>query len=486
MAPAPAPAAVDLADVDLAAGFEPATRERWLELVDRGLKGRDRAELATRLADGIEVLPLYAGADAGPAGALPFAPRDTLRPWDVRTLVAHPDPARANTQALDDLEGGAASILLRFDPAGRRGLVGVDADVLARVLEGVHTDLAPVALDAGSRGVEAAHALSAAAGRGPAAPLAFHMDPLGAAALEGAPSDGAVAAAARAGAELLAIHPRATLMRAGGEAVHEAGGTEAQELGFAAACGWAYVRALDEAGVDRGAAFAAVVLGVAADPRLFVTIAKLRALRLIWARLAAAGGVDALARIEARGARRTLSRLDPWTNLLRLASAAAGAALGGADALVLPPFTIPLTEGGEATDTAFARRQARNIQLVLMEEAHLGRVVDPAAGSGLVERLTEAFARAGWAELQRLEAAGGVARALPRFAEEVGGARNALQARLDAGEDVLVGATVFPDRTPTAVEVEPLEATGPAASAPAGPLAPVRLAWPAERAEAAA
>ncbi len=474
--------AAPAAPPDLAAGFAPATRETWLALVDKTLKGADRATLTTLLADGIEVLPLYAGEDAATAQRPPISPPDPLRPWEVRTLVAHPDPARANAQALADLEGGAASILLRLDPAGRRGLADVSA--LARVLEGVHTDLAPVALDAGARGVEAAEALSAAAGRGPSAPLAFHMDPLGAAALGELGADAAAHALAEAactGVRLHAAHPAATLMRAAGDLVHEAGGTEAQELGFAAACGLAYARALADAGLPVEDAFAGVVLGLAADPRLFVTAAKLRAARLIWGKLALAHGAEPLTRIEARGARRTLSRLDPWTNLLRLTSAAVGAAVGGADALVLPPFTAPLTEDGSATDSDFARRQARNTQLVLMEEAHLGRVADPAGGSGLVERLTDAFARAGWAELQRIEAAGGALAVLAdgSFSADVAKARARLQRRVLTRRDGLIGVSEFPALAEAGVEVEPLPG-GPFAAV-AGPLSPQRLAEPYER-----
>ena len=474
--------------IDLAAGFPPATRERWLALVDKGLKGGDRTGLSTELADGIEVLPLYAGEDAAAAHRPPLPAHDPVRPWEVRTRVAHPDPARANAQALGDLEGGAASVLLRFDPAGRRGLADVSPNALARVLEGVLTDLAPVALDAGARGVEAAHALSRAAGRGPAAPLAFHMDPLGALALGAlAPgaAEAAVGAAARAGAELAEVHVRASLVRAAGDVAHEAGATEAQEIGFAAACGLAYARALAGAGVDDARAFDAVVLGLAADPRLFVTIAKLRAARLVWTRLAAACGAPAVARIEARGGLRTLSRLDPWTNLLRLTSAAFGAAVGGADAVVLPPFTAPLTEDGSATDTDFARRQARNTQLVLMEESHVGRVADPAGGSGLVERLTDAFARAGWAQLQRIEAAGGALAVLRdgSFAADVAVARDRLARRAATRRDGLIGVSEFPALAEAGVEVEPL---GEALPTPPGPLAPFRLAAPFERVRAAA
>ena len=370
-------AATPLAPIRLADGFPPATREAWTALVEAGLKGAPFSRLVSRTADGLELQPLYTAEDAPESRRL-FAPGEIERPWQVRTLVEAADAVEANRQALQDLQGGAASVLLRWAGPGRRGLpAGAD---LAAVLDGVLTDLAPVALDAGFHGPAAAEALSQAAGRGPAAPLAFHLDPLSAyARFDPAvepPLREAIAVAAETAVRLAEPHPKATLFLASGLAVHEAGGTEAQELGFAAAAALEYARAAEAAGLDAGVALARTVLGLAVDGRYFLSLAKLRAMHAIWARITAACGRPLPARIEARGSERMLSRLDPYVNLIRGTAATFAAATGGAEAMVLQPFTDPL---GAPTD--FARRQARNIQLVLMEEAHLGRIADPAAGS---------------------------------------------------------------------------------------------------------
>src|SRR5690606_23999473 len=132
--------------------------------------------------------------------------------------------------------------------------------------------------------------------------------------------------------------------------------------------------------------------------------------------------------------------LDPWSNLLRLTAAGFGAGAGGADAVVLEPFTRPL-----GAPDPLARRQARNTQLVLMEEAHTGRVADPAGGAFFLERLTDDLARAGWAAFQQIEAAGGLAAALSSglVAERAAQDRDALLAAIDTGEASVIGVTAF-------------------------------------------
>jgi methylmalonyl-CoA mutase len=222
-------------------------------------------------------------------------------------------------------------------------------------------------------------------------------------------------------------------------------------------------------------AFARVTLGLAADADHFTTIAKLRAARVVWGKVAAACGADARVRVEARSSRRMLAAQDAWTNMIRLTAAGFGAAVGGADAVVLGNFTDAI-----GLPTAFARRQSRNTQLVLMEEAHVGRVADPASGSGYVEALTDEIARAAWARFQAIETAGGIIAALSsgQIAAEVETAKAA------RGELKIVGVTAFPPARPEPVEVEratpkPVEAPSPRLPGPDGscpPLTPMRLA----------
>ena len=435
----------------LAAAFPPPDRAAWLAQVEKTLKGAGADTLVSHTADGVEIQPLYGESDAT---ALPsWRRRHGERAWEVRSEVDLADPALANSFLLADLAGGADSVLVR--------LTG-DED-LARALDGVLLEVAPVALDAGFAGPRAADALHAVAKASPGALPALHMDPLSALAAAGTspgPVESHIISAATVGARLAEIYPQATLMLASGRVVHEAGGTEAQELAFALAAALSYARALVRAGLSMDRAFGGIVLGLAADDDYFLSIAKLRAARRLWARLAEACGAPTPARIEARSSARMLTRADAWTNMVRLTAAGFAAAVGGADAIVLAPFTEPL-----GPPTSFARRQARNAQLVLMEEAHLGRVEDPAGGAGYIESVTDALAREAWALFQRVENAGGLARALEggQVAAVVARAREALVADFREGRRKLLGVTDFrsADDTPPETAAETPRKAGP-------------------------
>jgi methylmalonyl-CoA mutase len=465
----------DDAPLSLVADFPPAQRADWLALVEKTLGGADfDAALTSRTADGLIIQPLYTADDASPSPTLRRASvTDPARPWDLRTLIDHPDPARANADALADLTGGAASVRVQLDPSGVEGVAVASEGDLARVLDGVLLDLAPVALDAGLMGARAAAWLGALAKGAPAAPLAFNLDPISAFAARGAaPTEPAESADQMAA--LAQTYPKATLYLASGLVVHEAGGTEAQEVGFALAAALAYAKALHAAGLSLPSAFQGVALSLAADADSFVTLAKFRAARQLMTRLAQACDVALTPRIEARSSRRMLAKLDPWVNLLRLASAGFGAALGGADVIQLDPFTQPLGH-----PSPLARRQARNIQLVLMEESELGRVADPAAGSWFLDRLTDQIARAAWTQFQTLEGEGGALAALQsgRLAAEVADARARLVADIAAGKPPLIGVTKYLNAEASVVEVEAVDAAAFAKPYPQGSAPPLAEAF---------
>ncbi len=476
--------------LDFTSGFGAPSKEAWLKLVEKTLKGAGPETLTSHTRDGVPIAPLYRDGPTAPVRKLPS---DPARPWDIRGSVRHPDPVRANADVLTDLEGGAASVLIKIDPEGRRGVAVGSQDGLARVLDGVLLDIAPVALNAGLLGPEAADWLAALAKGGPEAPLAFHLDPLTAFVTRGSspgPIESHILHAANVAVRLGRAYPKASLFMASGRIAHEAGGTEAQELAHAIACGLAYARATIRGGAAPDQAFGGVVLGLSAGPEYFNTIAKLRAARVLWAKVAAACGADSSipAKIEVRSSHRMLSALDPWTNMLRLASAGFGAGVGGADAIVLGAFTDAL----DGQPTAFARRQARNTQLVLMEEAHIARVTDPAGGAWFLETLTDQLARTAWTKFQAIEAAGGMVAALEAGAWQAG-IEGAAAAQVDAvrgkARDIL-GVTKFRNADTGGVEVETVDGAAFAVAAPDPrkpgpdstclPLKPHRLAEPFE------
>jgi methylmalonyl-CoA mutase len=447
----------------LAAAFKPAERGDWLALVEKTLKGASVETLRGLTPDGGVVEPLYID---GPRAVFSPAPRVGDRAWDIRAVVAHPDPARASEQGLEALAGGASSLLLRLDPTGVRGVAVGSADDLRRVLDGVLTDLAPVALDAGFLGPVCADWLAAVAKASPVAPLALHLDPLSAFARAGAspgPIEAHVISAAQIGARLAESYPKASLFLASGAVAHESGGSPAWELAIAVTAALAYVRAMTRAGMTQPEAFRRVVLGMSVDADPLASIVKLRAARVLWAKITAACAVETPARIEARSSDRMLTRADPWTNLVRLTSAGFAAAVGGADAVILANFTDAI-----GLPSPLARRMARNTQLVLMEEAYVGAVVDPAAGAWAIEAQTDDLARTAWSHFAAIEAAGGIVEALRSglVADSVATARATLKEAIAAKTLRILGVTDFRDAKPTPPEIDSAQVTPAAAPDP--------------------
>ncbi len=454
--------------------FVRPTRAQWEAQASKALKGRALSELTRTDADGLTVAPLYAADDAIEPVFAPRASDSAGRAWDLRTLVAGDDDAAVNAAVLADLEGGAASVIVA-------GAVLSDSDRLVRALDGVALELAAVGLDAGLDGPVAADALAVAAKGSPRAQLRFHMDPVSAfAAAGGAPRSMGehLTLAANTAARHAAAYPEASFFLASGRVVYEAGGSAGQELGFASASALAGLKAGVAAGLSLERAARGTVLGVSVDAEYFDALARVRALRLIWGSLVRALGLDVPAVIEARSSRRTLSARDPWPNLLRLTAAGFAGAVGGADAVVLDGFSR-----AAGRPDAFARRLARNTQLVLMEEANLGRVDDPASGSWFLDARTRDLAAAGWAEFQRIEGEGGVIAALKAgtIQARVAAARTLREADLAEGRAQLIGVTKFVNAGTRAAPVEverPVAVSGGGDACEA--LTPVRFAGPFE------
>jgi methylmalonyl-CoA mutase len=439
----------------LAQDFPPGDPAAWMALVEKTLDGQPfDKRLVARTYDGLAIQPLYTAANASPPLPLPHEALEDGR-WDIRVRVDHPDLRTANQLALQELEGGASSLLIHVDPSGETGVALGSASDLNNLLDNVYIDLATVALDAGPYGLDAAHwLLEVGEARTLRPKLALHLDPLSSFAETGV-AHGGIGAQIEAAAGLVDRASAQSVFLATGRVVHEAGGAEAAELGFAIASALAYAHAAIDAGAPAKRAFEAITLGLVADGDYFLTLAKHRAAQALWARITiAATGTALAARIETRSSRRMLSALDPWVNMLRLSSACFGAATGGAGAIVLDTFSQPL-----GRPTVFARRQSRNTQLVLMEESHLGRVADPAAGAWYLETVTRELAQAGWAFMQKIEAAGGAAAAIETglLTEAVAASRTARAADVAKRKAGLIGVSEFPDLAEAGVDLDTVD-----------------------------
>ncbi|MER5939969.1 methylmalonyl-CoA mutase subunit beta [Streptomyces sp. NPDC001928] len=447
--------------LSLAAEFPDATHEQWQHLVEGVLRkaGKDvsgpaaEEALSTALEDGLRTRPLYTARDAAPDTGLPgFAPfvrgghaeGNTAGGWDVRQRHT----ALKDSMVLADLENGVTSLWLVL------GEGGIPVSELGRALEGVYLDLAPVVLDAGTEVEPAARELLRLyEERGVAKEAArgnLGADPLGHEARTGKSSEFApVASLARLCAE---EYPGLRALTVDALPYHEAGGSAAQELGCSLATGVAYLRALTEAGLTVEQAGAQLEFRYAATADQFLTIAKLRAARRLWARVSEVCGAPSAQVQHAVTSPVMMSRRDPWVNMLRTTVATLAAGVGGADSVTVLPFDHAL-----GLPDAFARRIARNTSTILIEESHLARVIDPAGGSWYVERLTDELAEAGWEFFQRIEGAGGQAEALRsgRLGQDLAETWAARTGKLVKRREPITGVSEFPNLAEQPVEREP-------------------------------
>ncbi len=421
--------------------------------------------LATTTLDGITVTPLGTPDDVRETGA--GRPART-GPWDIRTPLTAPegrDAEALNEAALVDLENGATSLFLCIEEdAG-------DFD-LATALGGVLLDLAPVTLDRPTLGQAEALASILESYDGTPAPGAnLSIDPVTTEMLpHRVPDDGSTPADWLVPIARRALELGVLGVVVDGTALHDQGASDAQELGWTMAVGAHYLRLLTDAGISLDQALGLIEFRYAATDEQFPTIAKLRAARRCWARIVELSvGTIGYQRQHAVTSRPMLTTYDPYVNMLRACVAAFAAGVGGADAVTVLPFDTALGLPG-----AFGRRIARNVSGLLIEEAHVGAVADPVGGAYAVERLTDDLADAGWAELGRIEADGGV-RADAARAGVKARVRDVV-ARRDAQiadrSRPITGVSEYPDPTETPPERAP--ASGPYARRHAKPYEELR------------
>src|ERR1700754_1537303 len=232
-----------------------------------------------------------------------------------------------------------------------------------------------------------------------------------------------------------------------GPALHDVGANASLELAGAIAAGVEYLRLLGEAGLSAGDSLRQISFRLAADDDQFMTIAKFRVLRWLWARVAeVVGEPDAgAARVHAATSMPMMAQRDPWVNMLRTTVAAFGAGVGGADTVLVQPFDAAIPGGWPGSAASFARRIARNTQLLLLEESHLGRVLDPAAGSWFVEDLTQQLAEGAWANFQQIEAKGGFADARDFVAAQISEVRDRRTDDINHRRTALTGVNEYPN-----------------------------------------
>jgi methylmalonyl-CoA mutase len=420
---------------------------------------RDPADLPAepeRLLDsptyeGFPIRPLYTSLDALPEPTLPGqwpyvrggdALRDVKSGWRVaEAFPANGSAAEANGAVLVALTEGVSSLVLR---------VGGSAAELDRLLEGVFLDLVPVVLDAGADYAAASDAVLALLtdlddDQRSRLSVDLGADPL-TAPLSARPAPG-VADVVAVAAKVTGYDGGVRAITVDGPAFHNLGASAAWELAGSVAAAVAYLRLLGDGGIAVPDALAQVSFRFAADDDQFMTIAKLRAARQLWARVAeVVGEPDAgAATVHAVTSLPMMAQRDPWVNMLRTTLAAFSAGVGGADTVLVHPFDVAIPGGFPGTAASFARRIARNTQLLLLEESHIGRVLDPAGGSWFAEDLTKKLAEQAWKHFQEVESRGGFEQARDFIVSQIAGVADRRSEDIAHRRTALTGVNEYPN-----------------------------------------
>ena len=453
-----------MTDMILAGDFPAVSFEEWRKAALKALQGEPLAALETELYEGFAASPLYTrgdGADAaarsGALGAAPFirgkAPAEKAKPWTIIQFLDHLDIEEANRQLKEDVANGVGAVWLQLGGNIPYGGAYIGARTLARleqVFEGVALENLAIHISGGFDAVAGAALMAALWEKRGLAPAAMKgsagLDPLSLIAASGfipAERGRALADALDAANYLRGKGYGLKPFVASGRAWHQAGGSGREELACTLAAAVAYWRAMADAGWPLDEAAGAIQFVLTADTDLFATIAKFRAHRALWARATGAAGIaPQAAPIIAEMSFRMITERDPHVNLLRGTAATFGAGVGGAEAILVIPFN---TRHG--TPDAFSRHLARNTQLILQEESHLGRVADAAGGSWYVESLTHRLAETAWAEFRRIEAAGGLMAALEKglIARSLADVAMRRADNLNRNRDKITGVSAFPN-----------------------------------------
>lgn len=460
--------------------FSKPTYEEWKARAEKLLNGASFTQkLVTDTYESIPLQPLYREEDvkdlphiASIPGAVPYVRGSqelgyASKPWAVCQELVSGTPEAFNQAARHDLQRGQTMLNLPLDKAAASGLDADQAELwqvgnggvsvstlqdVEQMLEGIDLSQTPLLVQAGSAGL-ASVALVAAhmqkAGQD-TAQLAgcIGTDPLGELAKNGTlpvALETAYDSLAETTRWAIAHAPGLQTILVQGKPYHDGGGSAVEELAFTLATGVAYLRELAERDVSIDEAAARMRFSLSLGSQFFMEIAKLRAARMLWAKVVEAFGGSERAQqlaIHARTSARTKTVHDPYANMLRSTTEAFAGVIGGADSLHVSPFDEAIRPADE-----FSRRIARNTQLILQNEAHLTKVADPAGGSWYIEALTDQLAQKAWALFQEVEAAGGMFQALQKGLPQAKVAEIAAKRKenLSKRKDKMVGTNTYPN-----------------------------------------
>ncbi|HZG60429.1 MAG TPA: methylmalonyl-CoA mutase family protein [Anoxybacillus sp.] len=400
--------------------------EEWKQEVEKSLKGKPIEKLYSTTYENLRIKPIYTREDIeslehieqypGFSGYVRGIEANGYigEPWAVSQELSANSAKEWNEIIKHDLERGQTEIHLVLD---KLGFSVTSLEEIEEMFSGISLGDYSLRVDAGESSL-AFLALFAAYLQKQQIPLervrgTIGMDPLASLAEKGQLSSSLTTlydVMADITAWAKEHMPNLKTMIVHSEPYHNGGANAVQELAFAFATAVEYLNECLNRGLTIDEAAQCISFSFAIGANFFMEIAKLRTARLVWTNIVQAFGGNEESQkmsIHARTSHFTKTVYDPYVNMLRATAEAFAATVGGANSLHVSPFDEAIQQADE-----FSRRIARNTQLILLEESHLGKVIDPAGGSYYVESLTAQLAEEAWKLFQQIEAKGGIVKAL--------------------------------------------------------------------------
>lgn len=445
--------------------FPAVSTQEWMDKITVDLKGTDyEKRLVWKTNEGFKVKPFYRQEDLeglktteGLPGQFPYlrGNKKNDNTWFIRQDIQVDNPEEANAKALDLLNKGIDS--LGFKIKGK----DVSEEFIHTLLKDICCECIELNFKTCQRQtVKLARFVTQYFKEKGYAPEklqgSFNFDPIGKMLKKGKDRSELIPTAKEL-IEILTPYPSFRCIAVNSLQLNNAGAYIYQELGYALAWGNQYLACMTEAGVPVDTAAQKIKFNFGISSNYFMEIAKFRAARLLWAQIVNEYKPSCLCACQmiahAETSHFNLTLFDAHVNLLRTQTEAMSAALAGVDSMTVTPFDQAYESPNE-----FSERIARNQQLLLKEEAHLNRIVDPAAGSYYIENLTVSIAKQAWELFLQVEEEGGMTEAVKagRIQEAVNGSNKARNEAVSKRKEILLGTNQYPNFTELAGEKSPL------------------------------
>ena len=436
--------------------FKAPTRQEWLDKIEKDLKGADfNKRLVWRTNEGFNVQPFYLKEDVEKLktpeslpGEFPFVRgnKKNSNEWYVRQEIEVTDAKEANAKALDILNRGVDS--LSFHIHGK----DISKEFVEALLQGIECEIVEINFNTCKRStLKLAEILKAYFEQKgydkKKITGSFDWDPMEKMLRKGNDLT-AVLPIAKDLVEAMKEYPNFRTVAVNAVSLNNSGAYIVQELGYALAWGNEYMNQLVEAGIDADTAANNIKFNLGISENFFMEMAKFRAARMLWAEIvkqyAPKEDASCMMCVNAATSKYNMTLFDSYVNLLRSQTEAMSAALAGVHSIQVTPF-----DAVYETPNEFSERIARNQQLLLKEESHFDKVVDPGAGSYFIEELTTSLANEGWKIFLNIEENGGFLEAIKKgMVQDDINATN--QKRHDAAakrKEFILGTNQFPNFT---------------------------------------